>query len=162
MRIGITGHQRLAQASEWDWARVETRRIVDRYDRPLIGISCLAAGADQLFAEIVLEKEGMLEAVIPFPEYEHSFSNPQDREKYRALLSSASSVEVLEKTRSTEEAYLAAGKRVVDLAEVMLAIWNGEPAGGVGGTADIVQYSRQTKTTLIHLNPITQEVIQIG
>jgi len=36
-----------------------------------------------------------------------------------------------------EDAYMAAGRRVVDLSDVMIAVWNAKPAKGKGGTADI-------------------------
>jgi hypothetical protein len=49
--------------------------------------------------------------------------------------------------------YLAAGKRVVDMSDVMVAIWNGKPAEGLGGTADIVQYALAQKKPVIHINP---------
>ena len=159
MRIGITGHQKLRQASDWDWVRREVGRIIESVDPPLIGISCLAAGADQLFANVVLENGGVLEVIVPFAEYENTFAETEPRDLFRALLSSASRVEVLVKTGSDEEAYLRAGKRVVDLAEVVLAIWDGKPAAGLGGTADVVRYARDKQAKLIHLNPATHEII---
>jgi len=36
---------------------------------------------------------------------------------------------------------MAAGKRVVDISEHVIAIWDGRPAGGYGGTADVVAYA---------------------
>jgi hypothetical protein len=159
MRIGITGHQKLRHSSDWDWVSQEVGRILESVDHPLIGISSLAAGADQLFANVILQKGGVLEAVIPFAEYENMFEETEARDLFRALLSAASRVEVLVKTGSAEEAYLRAGKRVVDLAEVVLAIWDGKPAAGLGGTADVVRYARDKQAKLIHLNPGTHEVI---
>ena len=31
------------------------------------------------------------------------------------------------------------GRRVVDLVELMIAVWNGQAAQGLGGTADVVR-----------------------
>ena len=162
MRIGITGHQRLHQLSDWDWVNIEMRRILDSFDPPLIGISSLAAGADQLFVEIVLENGGTLEAIIPFDGYENTFTQREDRETYLSLLASASKVEVLVNFGTKEEGYLMAGERVVDLSDVLLAVWDGQPSAGLGGTADVVKYARDSQKKIIHLNPVTREVITIG
>ena len=159
MRIGVTGHQKLRDSSDWDWVSHEVHRILESVDPPLIGISSLAAGADQLFASVILQKGGVLEAVVPFAEYENIFEETEARDQFHTLLSAASRVEVLVKTGSEQEAYLRAGKRVVDLAEMVLAIWDGKPAAGLGGTADVVRYARDKQTRLIHLNPGTREVI---
>jgi hypothetical protein len=158
MRVGITGHQKLRQASDWDWAQTEMRAVLDKCGAPLIGITSLAAGADQLFAEIVLQNGGTLEAIIPFADYEKTFADHEDLETYRSLLASAATVELLERGDSNEEAYLLAGKRVVDLSELVLALWDGKPAQGLGGTADVVQYARDTRKKIIHLNPTTLEI----
>ena len=45
---------------------------------PLIGVTSLAIGADQLFADAVLQLGGELEAVIPFAEYDRTFDNSSD------------------------------------------------------------------------------------
>ena len=161
MRVGITGHQKLRQASDWDWAESEMRAVLDTSAASLIGISSLAAGADQLFAEIVLQNGGTLEAIIPFADYEKTFTEQEDRDTYHSLLASAANVETLERGDSNEEAYLLAGKRVVDLSELVVALWDGKPAQGLGGTADVVQYARDNRKKIIHLNPTTREVISI-
>jgi hypothetical protein len=49
----------------------------------------------------------------------------------------------LEHTESTEEAHMDAGKVVVDRSSVLLAVWDGQPSRGLGGTADVVAYARQ-------------------
>ena len=52
-------------------------------------------------------------------------------------------VEALEHTESTEQAHMDAGKVVVDRSSVLLAVWDGQPSRGLGGTADVVAYARQ-------------------
>jgi hypothetical protein len=39
------------------------------------------------------------------------------------------------------EAYLATGKHLVDECDILLAVWDGQPAKGKGGTGDIVEYA---------------------
>ena len=128
--------------------RIELRRL----SRPLVGITSLAIGADQLFARLVLEEGGTIHAVLPFEDIERSFST-DDIPAYRDLIAEAT-VEVLNIPGSDEDAYLAAGYRIVDLSDIMFAVWNGKPAKGKGGTADIVAYSKDRRTPLIHIDTI--------
>lgn len=156
MRIGITGHQRLKERSAWEWVQQEIDSLLAERQSPLSGISALAAGADQLFANAILKHGGSLEAVIPFPSYETVFVADRDREEFKRLLGLATSAETLETQGSDEEAYLAAGKRVVDVSDLVVAVWDGKPAAGLGGTGDVVKYAAQQGKKIIHLNPITR------
>jgi hypothetical protein len=110
---------------------------------PLSGITSLAIGADQLFAEMILHAGGTLHVIIPSEQYEATFDT-WGRDKYRMLLVQASEVEQLAFYEPTEEAFFAAGKRIVDLCETLLAIWDGQPSRGLGGTADVVHYAQES------------------
>ena len=70
----------------------------------------------------------------------------------------ASAVTVLEKRQSKQESYLEASKKVVDAADLLLAVWDGKPAKGLGGTADIVRYARQELKQVIHVDPISRSI----
>jgi hypothetical protein len=159
IRIGITGHQRLDDETTWHWVRAALTDAVAGLPRPLAGLSSLAIGADQLLASIVLDQGGTLEVVVPFPGYRSRFGEEQDAARYDTLLSRASGVEVLRAQASDQEAYLAAGKRIVDRSDEMFAVWDGQPAAGVGGTGDIVQYSRDVGRPLTVFNPVTRTVL---
>lgn len=136
------------------------RALMVELPEPLIGVTSLAIGADSIFAESVLQHKGSIEAVIPFPEYELTF-DIDDRDRYRRLLKAASRVMLLQKKRSDEESYLEAGKMVVDLTEMLLAVWDGKPARGLGGTGDIVEYAVRKRKDIFHLNPITHRVTRL-
>src|SRR5436305_3624255 len=114
MRVGISGHQRLRDPDGWEWVRGQMRGCLASLPPPVVGVTSLAAGADTLFAGLVLELGGSLEAVVPFAGYEESFATGNDRRVYRSLLGRAARVEVLERDGTDEEAYYAAGKRVAD------------------------------------------------
>ena len=116
-------------------------------------------GADQLMASLVLEQQGTLEVVLPFPDYRTRFADEQDAKRYDDLLSRASHIEVLQPQASDEEAYLAAGQRVVDRSTEMFAVWNGQPAADVGGTADIVRYALDVGRLMTVFNPVTRTVL---
>lgn len=146
--IGITGHQRLTSNTEDLIARAIDRRL--RKIQALVGISCLAKGADQVFAERVLTVGGKLIVILPATQYASTFEDGSVREHYYALLAQAGEVICLPFIEPSEEAYWAAGKEVVNRCSLLLAVWNGQPSGGLGGTADVVAYAReQNRPTII-------------
>jgi hypothetical protein len=159
-RAGITGHQQLDDPEAWDWVARVMRDELSRMAPPLVGVSSLAVGADQLFARLVLERGGMLHAVLPFVNIERTFS-PKDCPAYRDLAKQAT-VEVLDTPGTDEDAYLAAGKRVVELSDIMLAVWNGKPAKGKGGTADVVAFAVQRGVPLVHVEPMSRTIRAMG
>jgi hypothetical protein len=158
MRVGITGHQQLDDLKAWPWVAEVLHAELAKVAPPLVGVTSLAVGADQLFARLVLECDGTIHAVLPFADIERSFS-PDHVPAYRELAKQAT-VEVLETPGTDEDAYLAAGQRVVDLSDIVLAVWNGKPAKGKGGTADVVAYAISRGVPLIHIDPESRTVRQ--
>jgi hypothetical protein len=148
-RVGITGHRDLPDPT----CRLVSAEIATELERfrPLHGISSLAEGADQIFAEQVLEAGGALTAVIPSAHYSQSFATSAGKTAYRQLRERAEEIIELPFPAPSEDAYWAAGQRVVGLAEVLLAVWDGTPSGGVGGTADVVAFAdeRAVPTTVL-------------
>jgi hypothetical protein len=43
----------------------------------------------------------------------------------------------------TSESHMAASKLMIDAADELYAVWDGKPARGYGGTADVVAYARE-------------------
>jgi hypothetical protein len=158
-RIGITGHQRLPDPAAWQWAAEVLSRELDSAPTPLLIVTSLAVGADQLLAQLGEARGAKVHAVLPFPDIERTFA-AEDLPEYRKLLRHAS-VEVLNTPGTDEDAYLAAGRRVVEIADVLIAIWDGLPAKGKGGTADIVQYAIASGCPIIHVNPLDRSVTSI-
>jgi hypothetical protein len=140
--IGITGHRGLPPRTQELIAAALRKELEPHAGAELIGVSCLAGGPDQLFARIVLDLGGTLEVVVPAEQYRDGL-DPDEKPGYDELLAKAKHVERLPLVESTERAHLAAGHAVVDRSERLVAVWDGKPARGVGGTADIVAYARQ-------------------
>lgn len=139
--IGCSGHQLVPDAAR-RFVRDGIAAVLTRADAPIVGLSSLAVGADQLFAELVLDAGGDLKVIVPSDEYESTF-DADGRARYVALLAAAREVEKLTFPAPTEAAFLAAGRRIVDECELLIAVWDGLRARGVGGTADIVEYARR-------------------
>jgi hypothetical protein len=140
-RVGITGHRDLRDLTHRMVSAAVATELAGY--RPLHGISSLAEGADQIFAEQVLEAEGALTAVIPSAGYAGAFETAAGEAAFRLLRARATEVIELPFPRPSEDAYWAAGRRVVCLSEVLLAVWDGGPSGGGGGTADVVAFARE-------------------
>ena len=158
--VGITGHQRLANPEAWPWVASVMQGELTKMSPPLVGVTSLAIGADQLLARLVLQLGGAIHAVLPYADIERSFS-PADVQDFKVLVKQAT-VEVLDTPGTDDDAYLAAGQRVVDLSDVVLAVWDGKPAQGKGGTADVVAYAIRRGVRLIHIDPIARTVRKPG
>ena len=141
--LGVTGHQTIPpDAREVLVSAVQD--ILRDADSPLQAFTSLAAGADQLVATELLRAGGRLHVIVPSRNYEQTFAAGEDLACFRSLLDAAHAVTRLDYAEPSEEAFLAAGKSVVDNCDVLLAVWDGKPARGLGGTADVVRYARDT------------------
>ena len=105
-----------------------------------------------------MELGGSVHAIIPYAGIERSFSSEDEVQQYRSLVAGAT-VEVLDTPGSDQDAYLAAGFRVVDLSSVLIAVWDGQPAKGKGGTADVVNYASEKEIPIVHINPMNGSVL---
>lgn len=145
-RIGVSGHRHFLHAEVVTamTAEVIERLVGDEPDATVL--SNLAEGADRLVAELVLARPGArLEAVLPLPVevYIGDFVSADSRRRFTELVDEASSVTVVQQVpgEARDTAYERAGRAIVDASDVLVALWDGEPARGRGGTADIVQYA---------------------
>jgi hypothetical protein len=142
-RIGVTGHRSIPP-SVLPYVRSALRREFSAGGVELEAISSLAAGADQLFADIALAHGVPVTAVIPGMDYEAHLGDAETRSTYRRLLGSCATRVDLPLQPTHEEAYFAAGRWIVDHSDRLIAVWDGRPARGPGGTGDIVAYARRT------------------
>ena len=141
-RIGFTGHQNLTVAARRIVAQAIAARIAAVKGEKLIGRTSLAEGADQLFAFATLAAGGELHVIIPSEGYESSFRSHHPRKTYQALLRLATDSSTLPFPAPSDDAYMAAGRELVDGSDVLIAVWDGQRAAGKGGTADVVAYAR--------------------
>lgn len=94
-----------------------------------------------------------LVSVIPSAGYEETFEI-KDQSEYFRLKSLSSSIEILNFSSPSEEAFLYAGKYITDHSDLIFAVWDGLPAKGLGGTGDIVRYALSLGKHVIHLNTV--------
>jgi hypothetical protein len=142
MRIAITGHRGLPAATERRVDQAIREQLAAYAGSDLVGISNLADGADQLFAQAVLDTGAQLEVIVPAAQYRDGL--PESAHAvYGSLLSKAAKVDRLDRVESTEDAHMEASSAMLATADRLFAVWDGKPARGYGGTADVVAEARQ-------------------
>lgn len=160
MKVGITGHQDLGNIETFNWINKSLSELIDS-EMIELGITCLAIGADQLYAELLLKKNIPYLSIIPSKDYETTFKNGKDKDNYLHFLKKSENIEYLQNDNPNEQAFYEAGKKLVDMADYIIAIWNGKKAKGLGGTGDIVEYALKQNKKVIHINPILHTVKEI-
>jgi hypothetical protein len=175
LTIGVTGH-RLAAIPEdrreaiaaavreaLDLVERQARALYDRMqgsgtfaDAPpdFTLVSPLADGADQIAAEAGLARGWRLQAVLPYDrtEYARDFVDEDPGQRFGDLLARAGCVLELPGRRDEEtEAYLMAGRATVSHCDLLIALWDGRPPRGRGGTAEIIHMAVAKGTPVIHV-----------
>lgn len=142
--LGITGHRNLGRATT-DLIAAELRGLFGSLalaeGESLTGVTCLAEGADALFAQLVLDYGGALEAIIPAADYRDRL-HISYQAVYDGFLFRARKVHRLDHIRSDPESYMAASRLMLSTIDELIAVWDGLPAVGYGGTADVVAEAR--------------------
>jgi hypothetical protein len=141
-RIAITGHMNLTTAS----APLIYREIVDLLGQneggDLVGISCIARGADSIFAQAILDLGGKLEVILPAADYRETKVKPDHAEQFDELLRRATAVRVMPFAKASREAYEAANNSLLSSCDRLFAVWDGRSAVDQGGTGAVVEEAR--------------------
>lgn len=160
MNAGITGHQDLGPPATEAWVRETLGRLIEAY-RVRRGFTSLAAGADQLYAELLASRGIPYTPVLPCRRYEEAFRDEAARGRFQALLSAARRVVWLDFDRPSQAAFFEAGKEIVYRSDMIFAVWDGKRAKGLGGTADIVSFALMRQVPVIHLDMTRLRVVPI-
>ncbi len=164
--VGVTGHRDLREedigALEREvreaFSRIRQDYLGQDEDTPLIVMSSLAEGADQLVARVALEAGAGLVAPLPMcaDEYRLDFQDlsPEASEFDRLLSLAMTAPEMpLAEGASNESIradpsrrarqYREAGLFIIRRCHILLALWDGDSHGAkTGGTAEIVSLRR--------------------
>jgi hypothetical protein len=117
-------------------------------------VSPLADGADQLAAQVALRHGFALHAILPFAQdaYVESIDDEASRSRLTALLDKAHCVlELPGKLERSLEAYVMAGRATVAHSDLLIAVWDGLPPRGRGGTGEVVELAVARGTPVIHV-----------
>ncbi len=134
-------------------------------------VTPLAEGADQLVAEEGIAQGYKLNVLLPFaPEaYKGFFEAPADTlyEHPRAAFDRLMALECVECVQQMDGAsdadhrpasYLAVGQAMLRHSDLVIAIWDGKPSNGLGGTGDIVSEAQKLEIPVVWIdigNPTT-------
>ena len=173
LAVGVTGHRLEAIPAE-QRAGVETRiatvleaieagaLALQRREGGLFSaeapvftlVSPLAEGADQMAAEAALARGWQLQAILPFDRdtYVADFNDDVSRASYRRLVGEAAcTLELPGDPDDDLEAYVMAGRGTVAHCDILIAVWDGLPPRGRGGTGEVVELAIQRGTAIIHV-----------
>jgi hypothetical protein len=173
LSVGVTGH-RAEVLAEGDVERIrervrETLQLLEAAAHGLLErerdcfapgparlrfVSPIADGADQIAAELALELGWELQAILPFARdvYRASLANDAARERFDALIGRAACLlELPGDPDDSLDAYIMTGRATVAHCDVLIAVWDGKPPRGRGGTGEVVQLALTRGTAIIHV-----------
>ena len=170
LRVGVSGHRDLSPAARDALAPrlaallAEIAGIADAIvDEPgslyapraarLSLVSQLASGVDQIAARAALDAGFALTTVLPFARDEFSEDfDEASRPAFDALIAQSAECWILPGDRAqSDAAYALAGEATVAQSDLLVAVWNGLPARGLGGTADVVDYAVRRGIPVLHI-----------
>ena len=166
--VGFTGHRGLADPDRIAGAIEQVLQRLERAGAPLAAVSSVARGSDTLFVKAAQGRQLPWLLMLPFPqeEFRKDFS-PAEWAVAETLMRQAVSTHIeppAEGNRpagaARNDAFLECGIRTVDNCEVLVAVWDGLPARGSGGTGDIVGYARSQKKPLVWIHALTGAVVE--
>jgi len=109
-----------------------------------------------MVAEVGLRPEyGDTELIVPLPmpedAYVEDFGDSDAYRKFVELKQNAAGAFAMPPILNREDAYQQVGQLVVDTSDVLIAIWDGRPAQGRGGTTEMVARARNRGIPIFHV-----------
>jgi hypothetical protein len=158
--VGFSGHRILNDPAGAAGAiRTALESLRNEAPGEWIALSSIAIGSDQLFAQEARILGLAWQAILPLPraEFAKDFS-PGEWTAVEAHLKGAEEVRVITENGGREDAYLDCGMETINGADVLLAVWDGQPARGKGGTADVVAYAKAIGKPVMIIDAMTHSV----
>ena len=158
IRIGVTGHRHLESTSALADVLDRVRGLVPRSSTTPVRVgvvSALAEGADRLVVDEVFHharargENAHLEVILPFPrmryvdEQEFSQEAEDEFDQWLSRAETVTEVRAMWAVEEVDRAYEAASHRVVARSDVLIALWDGKPSGGRGGTAETLLFAAE-------------------
>ena len=158
--VGFSGHRQLADtASAAAVIKQALETLRSEAHGEWIALSSVAIGSDQLFVQQARASGLSWHAILPLPraEFAKDFS-PEEWTMVEATLTQAEHIRVISENGTREDAYLDCGMETVNGADVLLVVWDGQPARGKGGTADVVEYAKSIGKPVLVIDSTTLEL----
>ena len=157
---GFSGHRQIADPGRLATAiAAALTSLMELAHGEWLGLSSVAEGGDQIFISQVRALGLSWHAILPLPKAEFAADfPPEEWAAVERILDGAEHVRVITENGTREDAYLDCGMATVDGSDVLIAVWDGEPAHGKGGTGDVVAYARSLGRPLVLVDSNTLEV----
>lgn len=167
MKVMVTGHRppgiggyQTPNPTE-QWVRTNLRAILSglkERDPKLKGVTGMALGVDQIFAELCIELGIPFIAAVPFKDQGSRWPE-QSRAHYLELLSKAEKVIIVDEIPAYHSDHFGGkmamrNKWMVVHSKLTIAVWDGSG----GGTQNAVKLARRKGRKIVRLNPRTLEV----
>jgi hypothetical protein len=120
----------------------------------MILTTALAEGTDSIAAAAANAQDYKVDVVLPFvaTEYKSDFSQP-GAANFVQLCNQARAVLEIDGDRADEaRAYEAASLVVLDMSDILIAVWDGKPAAGRGGTAELVAEASRRGMPIVRID----------
>ena len=158
--VGFSGHRQIGPADAIARSiSLELEALAAEAPGEWIALSSVASGGDQLFVREARRLGRAWHAILPLPraEFRADFGDGE-WVRVEEMLAGAGHVRVIAENGSREDAYLDCGMETVNACDVLMAVWDGEPARGKGGTADVVAYARSSRRPIVIIDAATGAV----
>lgn len=153
--MGVTGHRNIDAAiiSPRIGEAIELVRKELPEGAGLEVLTSLAEGADLLALELAANAGLRTHVLLPLPWAEFSKDLGAARTSAERAMARASSCRVAPGNGERPECYADANTELLLLADIIIAVWDGEPARGVGGTEEVVTQARASGLPLMWIHP---------
>lgn len=155
--VGAVGHRGLPP-ERWvireaiDRVFAELAGLPENVDRGMELVVSVAEGADRLFIEAATTLGIPYTCVLPCSPncFEIDFAEPGSVEEFRMMLAGAQVVIQPECDPPDRlEGYVWASNAIVNRSDVLVAVWDGEPANGPAGTGDSIRMAWEREISVI-------------
>jgi hypothetical protein len=157
LAVGFTGHRHLPDEAK---SRAHIFQVLkekkEKTPGTVYGVSSVAAGGDLIFAESCIQLGLPLRILLPMPkqQFRDDF-DPPTWERVEEVLRRAMSVEVTGGEQDRDARYYECGIETVLQSRFLVALWDGEPSRGLGGTEQIVSFAKIEGRPVVWINSHT-------
>ncbi len=170
--VGVTGHRlRHFSAAEAPRVKLAIGKAIDEIAAAFHAqgagelrlISSLASGADSMAADAALEQGWTLDAILPIHRdgYAHDFKNPAELSDFQRQAAAAKTLFELPGDEASGANYERAGRVMLDQSDLLLAVWDGRPARGRGGTEQILSEAMERHIPVLLIDARAEQPAEI-
>jgi hypothetical protein len=160
LAVGFTGHRNVPDE---DKSRAAIRKVLEDWKSRIsglaYGVTSVATGGDLLFAETCLELNLPIRIFLPMPKEQfHADFDDDSWARAERVMEKALSVEVVGAGEEPPQRYYECGIETVQQSQLLIALWDGGPGQGLGGTADMVYFAKEQGRQVVWVHSLTGNV----